>query len=146
MLTRKQIWRKLKLRSSSIDCHDGETIDGDDCSHTSKSIMDSVHSSSSLESFHSSESIRNSVHSNYDCEKCSKQLSVKFKNVVTVCLVPCRDELRPLYSDIYWSGDEVQLFKDEAYSELKYYSELNECTIKQSIYQLYGCENLNTSR
>jgi hypothetical protein len=97
-----------------------------------------IYSLTPNESFHSSEaSIENSTHSNESQFRCSKNLSVKFSYKVKVYLIPSRDEINSILSDIYWTCEEVQLFKEEAYNELTRHSELNNCTIKESVFHLY---------
>ena len=63
--------------------------------------------------------------------------SVRFSNVVRVCLIPCRKELMVLRYYIWWSRIETESFKLDAFMEIKHFIEHNQCDVKAAMFVLY---------
>ena len=148
MLSRKQIWRKsLRERpskatelTSTYDENDEEDIDispkplireqSDLDSHAS-TVSLSIEDSLSMKS-------KSSVISAW----CSppilhKKKNISFSSFVKVCLIPTRYELLPLAHDLYYSCQECDQFKQDAFTELNMYSKQHNCSLRQAITSLY---------
>ena len=65
------------------------------------------------------------------------QKVVSFCNIVRVCLIPTRAEFNPMFSDIWYSMDEIESFKNDTYLEVKNFIEQNGCTLKEGMAALY---------
>ena len=63
--------------------------------------------------------------------------SVSFSNLVRVCLVPCRKELMVLRDYIWWSTVDMDLFKLDAFMEIKQFIECNRCNLKTAMIVMY---------
>ena len=118
MLSRKQLWRRVssaKCMSSqyhTIYCDYDDSKSSITCSSNSTSSIFS--SMESLHSYENSDSISNHKRSDNLPRGCTVSFSSKFE----VCTIPTREELQYLHCEMYWNIEDVQLFKDEAYSEI----------------------------
>ena len=63
--------------------------------------------------------------------------SVRFLNAVRVCLIPCRKDLTTLRDYIWWSTVDMNLFKLDAFMEIKQFIECNRCTVKGAMIVMY---------
>jgi hypothetical protein len=66
-----------------------------------------------------------------------QEKTVSFCNIVRVCLIPTRVEFMPMFSDLWWSINEIEDFKHDAYHEMKTFLEKNNCSLKQGMIALY---------
>ena len=143
MFSRKQIWRRVKntrspwspyfLNGSSDDTDSMK--DNDSTTSFATSTSDLQYSGSCPDvSMYTSRTSSCGSSSSTDSRKGK---SVKFSLFVKVCLIPTRQELSHVSSDIYWSCDECETFKQEAFTELKTYADENGCSIKESVTNLY---------
>ena len=116
-----------------IRCNYDDSKSSITCSSNSTS---STLSRSSLESIHSQTS--DSTSSQKLSSNQSRGRSVSFSSTLEVCTIPTREELQHLHCEMYWNIEDVQLFKDEAYSEIFIFAEKNQCTLKESLNKLYS--------
>ena len=63
--------------------------------------------------------------------------NVTFCNIVRVCLIPTRAEFMPMFNDLWWSVNDIDYFKNDAYLEMKSYLETNRCSLKEGMLALY---------
>ena len=87
-----------------------------------------------LHSYENSDSISNHKRSDKLPRGCTVSFSSKFEE----CTIPTREELQHLHCEMYWNIEDVQLFKDEAYSEIFIFAEKNQCTMKECLTKLYS--------
>jgi hypothetical protein len=89
--------------------------------------------SSSVEDFNGIKSLkRNGSRVSPGKSKC-----VRFSTLVKVCLIPTRSELLNLSSSLYWTCNDCDQFKQEAFKEIKEFADSHECTVKQAIVLMY---------
>ena len=63
--------------------------------------------------------------------------NVSFCNIVRVCLIPTRAEFMPMFNDLWWSVNDIDYFKNDAYLEMKSFLEINRCSLKEGMIALY---------
>ena len=70
---------------------------------------------------------------------------VSFSKIVRVCLIPCRHEFEYIKHHLWWSAQEIDIFKNDSYRELKYTIESQGVSLKQALAILYQCSNSTES-
>lgn len=70
-------------------------------------------------------------------EKPKDTRTLRFSSTVRVCLIPCRQDMLLLSTDIFWEADDYTTFKNEAVAELKETLHRLGITAKLAITNLY---------
>jgi hypothetical protein len=73
-----------------------------------------------------------------------RKKTVAFSNMVTVILIPTKNELSRFYHDLFWSNDEVKQFKVDAQIELLNYALKTGFTVEESLELLYQPDSNQT--
>ena len=142
MLSRKQIWRKMKSKGSlfldafSVSEDKKEADDprdefyGDE-EKGSRNISPST--SFKLKSILSSGNLAQLD----DPGSKKKKKTSRFSATVHVCLIPERSESKQFFDDLYWRGEDCDSFKRAAVTELRAFAQKHGCTAKEAINRLY---------
>jgi hypothetical protein len=70
---------------------------------------------------------------------------VRFSNIITIVLIPTKNELKKFHQDMWFSSQELKQFKVEAQIELINYVLKTGFTEEESLNILYQCENSQTN-
>ncbi len=141
MLRRKTIWRKTKV----VHNHNDE-IDNNEMTHHTEAQMDIDNDSFALlnktnptpiKKLRSALSMSNFLNISDKIEKPKDTRTLRFSSTVRVCLIPCRQDMLMLSSDIFWEADDYTIFKNEAVAELKETLHRLGITAKLAITYLY---------
>ena len=143
MLSRKQIWRKIKSKSNNIGfCSErfsNTLFFGDDIFLESSASIEINDNPRSLPN--SSPAKLKSALSLGDFSKALRATDdriLRFSSKVQVCLIPTRKDLMELGIDhIFWKSDDYGVFKKEAVDELRAFLTKRGITAKEAIKQLY---------
>lgn len=136
MLSRKQVWRKIKSRRKPLRNEYPLNEAGDksiDCAAQTKASHDEIHVKSSTATTTDKKLLKVPVQQPVEVKK----RNVNFCRTVRVCLVPSRVEYRTVFHKLYWAPHDYTNFKREAVKELREYWKLSNSTVKEAISALY---------
>ena len=134
MLSRKQIWRRIKSKRDgylSIQQDNEKANLAAKSSYASTASMSTVRSLSPISDAEISEPMEACAIN----RKNSKR--VRFSNIVKTCLIPTRSELQSLAPHLYWSCADCETSKAEAVEELTVWAKKHNCSLKEAIVALY---------
>lgn len=151
MLSRKQLWRRApaskpfsptnQIHNQSLyntllfpKDHNHSTVSDDTDLESNSTSQGSLKRFLSLRSCISSADLRKL---DPIIQKQKKSRRVRFSSYVKVCLIPTRDELVHLNSDLYWNLEECETFKKDGVEQLKRFSKHHGIAMKDAISLLF---------
>jgi len=141
MLSRKQLWRKIKSRNQNKIDFCRPLPDSFDVDIEVTTSFETQLSTNSLKSSNHGLNKRKSALSSSDLTKSLRPLDdriLRFSSKVQVCLIPTRNDLNELgLENIFWKAEDYTVFKKDAVDELRAYLTARGINAKEAIKQLY---------